>query len=511
MKHLKNTNMIGLDIGSTYVKFVKLSRSGGGFHLEDFYILPLEDLNSLKEINTAKSVISAVINDANAGLALMAAPKMPPEELRDEVKARAAELFAFSLKDTVLDFEVLKEEKQGDKTTLRLLTACSPAKAVERYISLLEKHSIRPQSVMPVSAALRALVEKSNMVQKGKARAILEMGARYSELAIFSNGKIDFSRKVPVAGDDFTKAMTGALASEEGETKLSLEEAEQIKRKIGIPPEGDSTVIDDKISAAQVLSMLRAPLNKLIDEINTCFNYYRQKGAETKIDSLTLYGAGASIKGLLEYLTKELGLKVVLGNPLEDAGISVKGAQPQKREAERLAPAIGAALSFGEGVNLIPHEAREKKREFIGYAAGAVALAILIFVGTLNYTNAKAKLTALERQTALVQQQLDGIRPRLELAKVKNTLLAELAARPYWGDVFKEISNVIPEDIYLSHISKRGELITIKGISASKSAEKLISDFLMDLEKGIFEDVKLIVIKKMHESARTFELTCRLE
>jgi Tfp pilus assembly PilM family ATPase len=95
------------------------------------------------------------------------------------------------------------------------------------------------------------------------------------------------------------------LVSDKGKIKLSLEEAERIKREVGIPPEGESKMIDDKILTTQLLSMIRSPLEQLVNEIDRCFDYYREESGGGKIDSLMLFGGGALLKGLQQFLVQK--------------------------------------------------------------------------------------------------------------------------------------------------------------------------------------------------------------
>jgi len=55
-----------------------------------------------------------------------------------------------------------------------------------------------------------------------------------------------------------------------------------------------------------------------------------------------------------------------------------------------------------------------------------------------------------------------------------------LANEPYWEDVLRDLSNLIPDNIYLTNFSMQNNLINIKGIVIpSKDEVKLVSDFVL--------------------------------
>ena len=84
-----------------------------------------------------------------------------------------------------------------------------------------------------------------------------------------------------------------------------------------------------------------------------------------------------------------------------------------------------------------------------------------------------------------------------------------LVDEPHWEDVFKELSNIIPEYIYLTDFKMNNSVMTMEGVGASKDGEELLSDFILTLERGIFKDVKLVRTKDLDEDiGNEFELKC---
>jgi len=443
---------------------------------------------------------------------------MPKGELRDGIKIEARNYFPFSISEALLDFEILGEVVEKGVRKYQVLVATSPKKTINEYLSLLDKVGVKAASFIPVTYALLKFAQTLQSKEEER-RCFLDIGSHYTELAIFSascgGGKganLIFSRKIPVAGRDLTKEMTGVLLSDKGRTELSLDEAERIKREVGIPSKDESKIIDDKISTTQILSMLTSPLEQLVSEIERCFDYYREETEGKMVGSLELLGGGASLKGLGGLLSDRLGIEVKLGSPLEGVKIASGVLDVSSSWVHRLVLAIGAALSEGNGINLLPPEIKEEtkrtfKRATVQATVTAVSL-ILVFL----YIGMGIKLTNFHKRIAAARRELSSLKPQMKEVEVQHLVDQILLNEPYWEDVLKELSNIIPDGTYLTGLSFEGKLIKMRGVVLSEDREELLSEFIMKLEKGIFRNVKLVRTDKIEgKDANEFELNCGVD
>lgn len=526
MGMFKKDFIIGLDIGTSSIKIAQFAKKEDGLHLMKVdlkEIKPIEDeslrekeiVSILKylfrEIDIKKSKIIASINCPKTAIKIAKAPYMPKAELRDGINLEAKNYFPFPIDEALLDFEILGEVVEKGVKKYQLLVATAPQKTVDEYISLLSKVGIKPSSFIPVACALQKIIENSHP-KKDEVKAVLEVGERFAELAIFAGGELLFSRKIPIAGGDLTKAMTGVLVSDRGKTGLSLEEAEKIKREVGIPAEGESKIIEEKISTRQILSMIRPQLEQLANEIDRCFDYYREESGGSTVDSLMLFGGGATLQGLPEFLSKELGIEVKLGNPLEGLKINPGAINEQDKVTHRLSSAIGASLNEAKGINLLPIEIKEEtKRTFERATIQGVATACILILAFI-YIGMRIQLTNFQKRISVTKMELSSLQLQLKQVKLQDFANALLADEPYWEDVFKELSNIVPDDVYLTGFSMKNTVITMEGVIVSEEKEEVLSDFIQALEKGIFRNVKLVKIEDIEEKKSSeFEINCWID
>ncbi|MGA2775026.1 MAG: type IV pilus assembly protein PilM [Candidatus Omnitrophota bacterium] len=518
----KKDFIIGLDIGTASVKLAQFEKRENGFYLvrldlkeirpadneavrEEEITGILNDL--LKGIDRNKSQIIVSINCPHTAINRVVVPYMPKQELRECINLGIKNYFMFPVTNSLSDYEILGDFTEKGVKKYEAVLAVSPKATIDKYLSLLAKVGVSPTALIPVPFALQKSAE-AVYAKEGKTLCFVDIGALYTELIILKGKNLIFSRKIPVAGNEITRAMTGVLISDRGRIELTLDEAEKIKREIGIPSETEARIINDKVSTTQILSMLRTPLVQLVGEIARCLDYYREESGGERIDFLVLSGGGASLRGLAKFLSEELGMEVRLGNPLE--GLK---ARPDARHEKDgifhvLAVAIGSALSGGGAINLLPPEVKEKTKRMFKRTTFETTATIVILILAFIYIGMRIKLNNYQKRANVAKLELSSLEPQLKQARV----FSLLAGEPYWSDTFKELSNIIPNDIYLTRLSMRNKIITIKGIALQVQGQERISDFMLSLEKGLFNNVKLVSTRGLQKKAsKEFVLNCRID
>ncbi|MCX5679073.1 MAG: pilus assembly protein PilM [Candidatus Omnitrophica bacterium] len=276
-----------------------------------------------------------------------------------------------------------------------------------------------------------------------------------------------------------------------------------------IPKEDDTKLVGDKIPAYQILSMIRSPLEQLAAEIGRCFDYYREEGGSGNVESIVLSGGGASLSGLVTYLTNDLGLNVRLCDPV----IGLKGEKNALSEAgkmaHRLSPAIGAVSIVSTGINLLPIEVKDATTRVVKRGTIEVAITVVVIMSILLYTGMKIRITNLEKRIAAAKFELSAFSSQLGKAEAQALAGSVLVDEPQWEDIFVELSNLIPDTIHLTNMSMQNKILTMKGIIEASDGEQILADFVLTLEKGIFHEVKLVESRKLvGKTGIEFEIKC---
>lgn len=250
--------------------------------------------------------------------------------------------------------EKTPEGKAEKNKKFRILSVAINKDIVEEWQSFFEQLGIKLNSFDIESLAIR----RGLVFDYSEPVCIVDIGATTTNLIIYNKSGLYYSYSFDCAGDNFSKALSEALS-------ISLEEAEKKKSEIGLlaGPE-------DK-----VFQVLMNELQKILREINSAFEYYKERTGEV-IGRIVLVGGSSRMKGLVEQfggLLTELNKKyqqasfqpageqgtgerkniiAVLGTPIisdppqtneyiEAIGLALRGLEPQKYRKD---PCIKMAL-----------------------------------------------------------------------------------------------------------------------------------------------------------------------
>ena len=230
------------------------------------------------------------------------------------------------------------------------------------------------------------------------------------------------------------------------------------------------------------------------------------------MDSFILFGGGASLSGIIEFLSKELAIEVKLGDVLEGLNLDAGAVADKGKISYRLGLAVGAALTEGKGINLLPPEIKEETKRTIkrGTLEGIATAIILILA--LTYIGMRIQLNNFQKRISVAGLELSSLQDQLKKAEEEILANKILSDEPQWEDIFKEVSNIIPDTIYITNFKMDNNIITMKGVVGAEGGEGILADFILTLEKGIFDNVKLVESKSLGEKTGIeFELKCWID
>ena len=332
----------GIDISDSSLKIVKLKRQGAEFDLASFgeaeiprgvveggEIKNEEALAKIihqalsqvrgEKIKTEEVIVS--LPEEKAFLRMIQFPKMNPEELEKAILFEAENHIPVPVKESCLGFEVI-EPLVNHLDHFDILLAAIPQKIVDPYIRVLKAASLRPCALeIESSSTSRALIK--NGITPNPV-LLIDFGATRTGLIVFSGRSIRFTSSFLTSSSDLTEALASKLG-------ISSVEAERIKVNYGLEAKtkvrleektGDSELEKEILEDHRVIQILEPALSQLVSEIKNFLDFYYSHASHEhsspsrhEVKRVLLSGGGANLKGLDRYLTRELSLPVVLGNP----------------------------------------------------------------------------------------------------------------------------------------------------------------------------------------------------
>ena len=513
-------SVIGLDIGTSSIKMVQFEVTEGELSLVKAGLKEIELTDKaaclrelVRDLDLKRARVVSVVNCPESSTRKLLVPHMPKAEMAEAIKWEMKDHIPFSIDEAIIDYEVFGEVMEKGAKKHEIVVAASPEKTIDEHLDIVSQVRIKPSSITQVPLALKNLARRAGF-KEDETVALIEIGGSATELCIFKGGSIEFSRKLPVAGGDITKAMTGVLVSDMGRVELGMDEAEKIKKECGIPKEGQTQMIDEKVSTAQVLSLIRPLVEKLSNEIGRSFDYYREESRGGMVDRVALFGGSAGLKGLAELLADDLGVEVEVGDPLKWVKVLAGAVGEREAISHRLGVAIGAALGEARGINLLPIELKEETKRLVERAGIKAVATAVILLALFLYIGMRLQLVSYDKRISAGKVELVSLKPQLEEARKQIQINRILVNEPYWGDVLKEVSNVVPPNIYLTKLKMDGGVVTLKGIifAREEATEQTLSGLMLTLEKGIFKNVTLVTTRKgVEKEGAEFELRCEID
>ena len=364
-------SVIGIDVGSAYLKVVQLRRKSGRAVLETYGSLALGPYAGL-EIGRATHLPTQKISEAlrdlmreahvtssHAGVAIpFEASLVTPiemmvtseRELETAVPIEARKYVPVPISEVKLDWWVIPDEpgnpsadigtkpsasepaeiatsedggrQQGNLGTgpkkFQILIAAIHNEAMTRFADIAKGAGLDAGFFeIEIFSTIRALLPGDN-----DPHAVIDFGAGETKLYIIDRSLLRLSHIVGHGSQDLTLALSRALS-------ISVEEAEKQKRELGI-------------SGAAAAS-LQGLLNVMFTEGNRAIRSYESRSGR-KIKDLILTGGGANLKGIEELAAGASSVPVVRANPFRQIEAPAFLDEVLSSVGPEFSVAIGAAF-----------------------------------------------------------------------------------------------------------------------------------------------------------------------
>ena len=327
----KDKFCVGLDIGTSTVKIVKLKFVKDAVELCDFDIESSkhdmgEVLSKLKQPHEA-SMVNVSVSGAQTVIRYANFPKMDHGELRQALKFEAQKHIPFSVTEVNIDGYILKDNLPDNK--MLVLIAAAKKDLVSMRLKLIESAGLMVNLVDMDSIALVNAFNFNNPVIEAlgehKAVALLNIGAAFSSLNILEDGIPRLSRDMHIASNNFNQKIMDIFG-------IDFSNAENLK----LAPDSGR---ENKVKAA-----VESVLANLAGEIRTSFDYYESQSASNVV-KIFLSGGGAKFSGFKDMLAHFLSIEVEYWDPLKQIQISSSvDAEKLKEASSQLAVSIGLGL-----------------------------------------------------------------------------------------------------------------------------------------------------------------------
>lgn len=343
----KSSTLLGIDISSTSVKLVELSRQGERYRVEAYAVEPLpvgavieKNIAELEGVGLAltralarartglKSVAVAVAGSAVITKTIEMDAGLSEDEMESQLKVEADQYIPYPLDEVAIDFEVQGTSVRNPERVNVLLAACRKENVEVREAALtLAGLTARVVDVEAYALERSFGLLASRLAVSGERLtvAVVDIGATMTTLSVLHNGRVIYTREQLFGGRQLTEEVQRRYG-------MTLEQAGLAQRKGGLP--------DDY--AGEVLQPFR---EALVQQVSRSLQFFFASGQYSAVDHILLAGGTASVPGLDRLVEQQLGTPTQVANPFSDMilGSKVNGAALAS-DAPALMIACGLAL-----------------------------------------------------------------------------------------------------------------------------------------------------------------------
>ena len=308
--------MIGLDIGTRFIKAVALEKSGDQYTLQALACEPIvgnafaeRDIKDFEAVSHALKKVKLALKSKNKQVAIAVSgstvlnkivymdPGQTDHELESQIELEADSLIPYPLDEVYIDFEEVADSETANNKVEVLLSAVHK-ELVDRRITLLGEVGYEAKIVDIESYALASAVSSFVSQEQDEISCCINVGASHLQMCAIKNGQVIYTKDHNFGMDALIQDLT----------VLYSQERSQIEQQL----------TDGTLPEAWKQDAYPMFLANLQQNINKAIQLYMSATKQARPTSLLICGGAGHLMALPEDLTADLGIEVTFFNPFAD-------------------------------------------------------------------------------------------------------------------------------------------------------------------------------------------------
>jgi len=338
-------DIVGIDVGSSAVKIVRLRESRGTYHLENIGIMPLDSetivdntimdstaiVDSIHNLLNAMKVKTTRVATSVSGHSVIirkiSLPIMTDAELESSIQWEAEQYIPFDISEVNIDFQILGPDAK-DPSQMNVMLVAAKKDFVDDYTALFAEAGLEPV-VMDIDCfAVENMFDYNYGFVDDEVVALIDLGASATSVSVLRGDTSIFTRDIQTGGN---------LLSEELQKRLGISSEEAERAKLG-----DRNIAD--VDPDSIEEILADAIENLVQEVQRSLDFFAATSSEDRVTKIYLTGGVSNSVKVREALEERLGITAERVDPFRNVAVSEKGF-----DAEYL-DAIGPMFSVAAGL-----------------------------------------------------------------------------------------------------------------------------------------------------------------
>ncbi|GLR72319.1 type IV pilus assembly protein PilM [Agaribacter marinus] len=312
----KANTIIGLDIGTKFVKAVCLDLSGATPKVMSFASEPIQGMafaereikdfdaigKALKKVNLSlkaktKEAVIAVAGASVISKLVFMDPDQSDFELETQIELEADSLIPYPLDEVYLDFEQLRLS-EAHPGKVEVLLSAAHKDMVDSRITIVREAPFDPVIVDIESNALAdAVIQFGNQIED-EITVCVNMGAALMQLCVIENNEVIYIKEHSFGLNSYIQdlALIHAIDTQEVERQIA-----------------DNTAPDEWFKDS-----LSTFIGGMQQQIQRALQMFVATSHKTMPSNFILSGGAANLPNIAEELSNDMGMQVSIFNPFKD-------------------------------------------------------------------------------------------------------------------------------------------------------------------------------------------------
>jgi len=338
-------DLVGIDVGSSSVKLVKLRESRGNYQLINVGILPLAAETIVDNTIMDSSAIVEAISNLVAGMKVkgkrvassisghsviirkIMLSLMTEEELEASIQWEAEQYIPFDLSEVNIDFQILGPDAK-DPSQMNVMLVAAKKDYVDDFVSVFSEAGMDPV-VMDIDCfATENTFNVNYGFVEDEVVALVDMGASAVSVNVLKGDVSLFTRDIQAGGN---------LIREELQKRLGISSDHAELAKLG------SRAIDD-VDPEAIDEVMADAVENLVQEVQRSLDFFAATSSDDKIVKIYLTGGVSKSTKVREALERILGISTEVVDPFRNISVNSKEFDPEYLKA------VGPMLSVATGL-----------------------------------------------------------------------------------------------------------------------------------------------------------------
>lgn len=339
--------IIGIDIGISAIKFAEMVETNEGYKLNRFAIVDLPEAaiiedeihkeddilkalqKGIKELDSSNKFVAISVSGPNTVIKKLQLPGGTMEEIEDNVMWEIEQYLPYSIDEANVSFSILGENQGGG---VDVITGSAKKTLVNSFKELVERLNLKVKIVdLGIAAAMNVFeyTQENEISENGSVWIFLDIGGQKTELIIYKNGVMIFSKEISMGGLTITEEIQRQMG-------VNYQEAESLK----VDGDGNGSFPEE------IVEIINQVLDSFFTEIKKTIDFWISSTSEEKFAGCYITGGSSVINGLNDALQEVLDTEVHILNPFNRIAFNTKNIDESLIDiiASRGVVAMGLAM-----------------------------------------------------------------------------------------------------------------------------------------------------------------------